>query len=148
MRRRARPREGQILALACLFGLAACAAADAPATVADHPDPTLPEAPELPAGVRLVGMSAEGVRTLLGEPSLSRDEDPAHYWRYTFSGCSLDLYLYPDPRAGFDRITHVDLRGEAFPAPDPNCLELERRIAPEKPRPSLFGPLVDRFVNR
>ena len=133
---------GRALLLACLLAGPAACGGESP--IVPREGSALQELPELPPGERLVGLSVKEARSLLGEPSLLRDEDRAQYWRYSFSGCSLDLYFYRDPALGFDRVTHVDLRGEAFPAPAPGCVRLERQLDSAKPRPGLWDLLVNR----
>ena len=44
--------------------------------------------------VHLVGMRADAVEALLGQPDLERQERQAQYRRYDVDGCALDLYLY------------------------------------------------------
>ncbi len=71
--------------------------ADAPAVLsAARPAPAGP-APNL-AG-ELVGQTPEGLRRILGEPRLRRQEDGAEIWHYQASQCHLDLFLYPDNAA-------------------------------------------------
>jgi hypothetical protein len=43
----------------------------------------------------LKGMSADGLRSAWGEPTLKRAENGAELWQYGGSGCTLLIYLYP-----------------------------------------------------
>jgi hypothetical protein len=68
--------------------------AETPAVLsAARPSPAGPP-PNL-AG-ELVGQTPEGLRRMLGEPRLRRQEDGAEIWHYQASQCHLDLFLYPD----------------------------------------------------
>lgn len=49
--------------------------------------------PALPEGVRLIGVEANRLTELLGEPELRRREETVQFWRYTVEGCALDLFL-------------------------------------------------------
>ena len=43
----------------------------------------------------LVGLSAAGLRSAWGEPTLKRHEANAELWQYGGSSCTLLVYLYP-----------------------------------------------------
>ncbi len=66
---------------------------------------TLSAARPAPAGPppnlagELVGQTPEGLRRILGEPRLRRQEDGVEIWHYQASQCHLDLFLYPDNAA-------------------------------------------------
>ena len=45
---------------------------------------------------KLVGLSQEETRHLIGNPSAMRDEPPAVVWSYGSSGCGLDIFFYLD----------------------------------------------------
>ena len=51
----------------------------------------------------LIGLTPNGVRDLLGTPSLVRHDLPAQVWQYRTADCVLDLYLYPPAAAGKSR---------------------------------------------
>ena len=63
-----------------------------------------------PDGVQLVGMEANDVNSLLGEPYLTRLEKPAEYRHYEFGECALDLYLYKDKRNGRLQVAYWEVR--------------------------------------
>lgn len=48
----------------------------------------------------LVGLSGVEVRAAMGTPDRISDRPPARIWRYELSGCSLDLFLFPDVSSG------------------------------------------------
>ncbi len=93
--------------------LLACSTApeiDAPIAETVPVGPARPAAPELPNGVRLVGMDSSAVQGLLGIPALQRREQPAQYWRYSYAGCTLDLFLYVDQPTGELRVAYYEVR--------------------------------------
>lgn len=49
--------------------------------------------PDLARDTRLVGMDPGDLRGVFGEPALVRIEGGVQYWRYSFAGCSLDLFV-------------------------------------------------------
>ena len=92
-----------------------------------------PPAPELDESVQLIGMDATGVVALLGKPSFRRRESDAQYWRYSFSGCVVDIYVYRDERSDRDHVVHYDLHEPWRPprmrrSPAQNCDVLARRL--------------------
>lgn len=81
----------------------------------------LPEAPARPdnmslapqagtgaAAPELVGMTAQQLGGLLGQPRYLRRESPAQVWQYTDRRCILDIFLYPEQ--GEYRVVHVETR--------------------------------------
>ncbi len=83
-----------------------------------------PAAPELPKGVRLVGMDSAEVQGLLGIPALQRREQPAQYWRYSYAGCTLDLFLYVEQPSGVLRVAYYEVRSDdrfGMPLANPRC---------------------------
>jgi len=64
------------------------------------PEPAAPANPAA-AGARvasnagLAGMTADGLRSAWGEPTLTRHESGAELWQYGSSNCTLLIYLYP-----------------------------------------------------
>ena len=115
-----RVRSGRIgprTAIACLLGeaLPGCVANSVeqpPVAETVSLGPARPSAPELPAGVRLVGMDASEVEGLLGAPALQRREAPAQYWRYSYAGCTLDLFLYVEQPSGALRVAYYEVRAD------------------------------------
>lgn len=55
----------------------------------DRPDPTL--TPE-----RLVGLTEEDLKQLIGAPAAVREEPPAVLWSYSSAGCALNVFFYMD----------------------------------------------------
>lgn len=41
----------------------------------------------------LVAIAASDLKSIFGEPALVRDEGGVQYWRYSFAGCTLDLFV-------------------------------------------------------
>ena len=69
---------------------------------------------------RLVGLSADEVRSRFGNPDVQRSEARAELWQYARSGCVVLIYLYPD--ASGSQVTHVDELSE--PRTGKACAEL------------------------
>jgi hypothetical protein len=46
----------------------------------------------------------------LGQPALERQDQQAQYWLYSDRGCTLALFLYPDPETGRSRVTYYEVR--------------------------------------
>lgn len=77
------------------------------------PEPPRPDnmslAPQAgPAAPELVGMTAQQLGGLLGQPRYLRRETPAQVWQYADRRCILDIFLYPDQ--GEYRVVHVETR--------------------------------------
>jgi hypothetical protein len=49
--------------------------------------------PEIARNTRLIGMPTNDLRSVFGEPALVRKEGSVQYWRYSFAGCTLDLFV-------------------------------------------------------
>lgn len=85
------------------------------------PSPQAPTAslPQ-PSPDQLMGLDAQGVTRLLGQPSLKRTEGPANVWQYANRLCVLDVVMYDEE--GKSRVSYVELRdplgGNAVPR---NC---------------------------
>ena len=96
--------------------------------------------PVLDENIQLIGMDASNVVALFGKPSLQRRESDAQYWRYSFAGCVVDIYVYQEDGGERDEVVHYALRDPAkvrhLSGPSPSCDALERRLvrAPEQPR--------------
>lgn len=56
----------------------------------------------------LVGMTAQQLGGLLGQPRYLRRESPAQVWQYADRRCVLDVFLYPEQ--GEYRVVHVETR--------------------------------------
>lgn len=71
----------------------------------------------------LLGKIGPEVTTLLGEPSLLRQEMGAQVWQYAGVSCVLLLYLYQDDDKAY-RVTHVEARPRRGGVSDVDaCLE-------------------------
>jgi hypothetical protein len=117
------------------LGLVGCATrgeTDGPQAVAVDPHADRPQPPELPLGAAIVGMESGQVASLLGEPALQRREQPAQYWRYSYAGCTLDLFLYRHPESGRMHVLYYELRQEPRPAAFRNerCAGMAARLGP------------------
>lgn len=97
--------------------------APVPPPAAAQPAPQAPTAslPQ-PSPDQLIGLDAQGVTRLLGQPSLKRAEGPAHVWQYANRLCVLDVVMYDDETKRGPRVSYVELRdpagGNALPR---NC---------------------------
>ena len=58
---------------------------------------------------KFYGMSASGVRTLLGPPQMILEQPPSTVWHYRDARCELDLYFYLDVETGEFRVVTFDL---------------------------------------
>ncbi|MDM7945769.1 MAG: hypothetical protein QUV20_05490 [Oceanibaculum nanhaiense] len=67
-----------------------------------------PQAGTGAAAPELVGMTAQQLGGLLGQPRYLRRESPAQVWQYTDRRCILDIFLYPEQ--GEYRVVHVETR--------------------------------------
>jgi hypothetical protein len=112
--------------------LPACSTPPAPdATVAAVAmEPSVPAAPELPRGIRLVGMDSSQVQGLLGQPALQRRERPAQYWRYSYAGCILDLFLYVEMPSAVLRVAYFEVRPDrrAGVPGNPRCERIQASL--------------------
>lgn len=74
--------------------------------VLPRPKPVI-EAP-LPTAGDFVGMSVDDVRSLIGKPTLLREEHKVQVWHYRNLDCTLFLFFYPKGAEGY-RVDHVDV---------------------------------------
>ena len=56
----------------------------------------------------LLGMDRDGLRALLGKPTLRRSEPPAEVWQYIAAQCILHVYFYGDATNSRHLVAHVD----------------------------------------
>jgi hypothetical protein len=62
--------------------------------------------------VRLIGLDAEQLRDLLGQPSEEQDRVPGKLWRFRYAGsCTLDVLLYPDVQTQTFRSLNYEVIG-------------------------------------
>ncbi|MFP6774286.1 MAG: hypothetical protein VCE74_18440 [Alphaproteobacteria bacterium] len=84
------------------------------ATLATTPVvPPTPAPPATPAmkSRQLVGLDRGGLNSLLGKPTLLRQEASAEVWQYVAPDCVLHVFLYRDGGAGLNdpyRVVYVD----------------------------------------
>lgn len=100
----------------CFGLLAGCAAIDGapPSNVGAVAAPTRDGFPDLPSGVRLIGLGGGELEGLLGHPTLIRSEQRAQYWRYSLGECQLDLFLYAEPASALSRVVYLDVRPSGY----------------------------------
>lgn len=135
MAARYRDKRAAALSLAGLLGLLAGCTATPETTLLDAylaPPPLwrgMPEpepVPLLNSELRLVGMDPGDLHSVFGDPALVRFEGSVQYWRYTFAGCSLDLFVNA-PAGGATEIVYYELRPEIVAASDrPAAADCER----------------------
>lgn len=71
--------------------------------------PTVTPSPAPYAGTGLVGMTADTLKSLWGEPALARKEAGAEMWQYGGQGrCTLLVYLYANGGASVMTVTHAE----------------------------------------
>jgi hypothetical protein len=77
-------------------------------------------------------MDSSAVQGLLGRPALQRRERPAQYWRYSYAGCALDVFLYADPAGGSLRVAYYEVRPDPIDAAMRNarCELIRTRLGP------------------
>ena len=98
-------------ALAVALTTAACAgggAQDATRDQAALADPT--PAPTERDVDRLIGVSRERLREMLGPSAFTRRDGPAEIWRYATDDCFLTLFLHrgDQPRGGSLTVHHIE----------------------------------------
>ena len=72
--------------------------------------PPVPQGSGL-APAALMGKPASEVETLLGRPTLLREEEGAQVWQYASTSCVLLLYLYENDFAAY-QVTHMEARAK------------------------------------
>lgn len=118
-RRRSTARMRGLAALPLLLVAAACSQPRETSLLDAYLEPQRPAmwgglpapvpVPELARNTQLVGMAASDLRSVFGEPSLLRREGNVQYWRYSFTGCILDLFVNTDADGGSE-VAYFDLR--------------------------------------
>jgi hypothetical protein len=70
--------------------------------------------PEISRNTRLVGIATQDLRDVFGDPALVRTEGGVQYWRYSFAGCTLDLFVNTRPDGpnpdNLAEVAYFDLR--------------------------------------
>lgn len=65
--------------------------------------------PEIARNTQLVGMATSDLKSVFGDPTLVRKEGGVEYWRYSFTGCTLDLFVNTEAN-GSTEVVYFDLR--------------------------------------
>jgi hypothetical protein len=146
-----------LLALPLLLA-AACSPSPETSLLDAYLEPQLPAAwrglpapapiPEIARNTQLVGMATGDLRNVFGEPTLVRREGGVQYWRYSFSGCILDLFVNTDPH-GSSEVAYFELRasgvyGNGAAAAD--CARLDEHLTRiERLAPTRDLPPVESF---
>lgn len=71
--------------------------------------PAFAPVPEVARDTQLVGMATSDLRNVFGDPALVRREGGVQYWRYSFAGCTLDLFVNEGDN-GSAEVVYFDLR--------------------------------------
>ena len=70
----------------------------------------------------LMGKNPQGLRALMGAPSLLRRDHGAEVWQYAGKSCVLFAYLYPNAKGAL-QVSYLDARRKTSGAmPVPDCL--------------------------
>ena len=106
--------------------------------------------PEIARNTRLVGMATRDLRSVFGDPALVRTEGGVQYWRYSFAGCTLDLFVNTktdrpdsDNRA---EVAYFDLRPSTTygnGAAKTECERLGERLQDIEPIAPSAAPISD-----
>ena len=65
----------------------------------------------LPGPERLMGLTGDELKALLGSPGFVRRDRPAEIWQYGTDTFVLDLFLYAGDKGGPHRVSHFEFRG-------------------------------------
>jgi len=116
--RRAIERTRGLAALSLLMA-AACSPSTETSLLDAYLEPQRPAAwgglpapapvPDIARNTQLVGMATSDLESVFGKPSLVRREGTVQYWRYSFTGCILDLFVNTDPEGGSE-VAYFELR--------------------------------------
>jgi len=69
-----------------------------------------------------MGQTAQGLRALMGPPTLLRRDHDAEVWQYAGKSCVLFAYLYPNAK-GVPAVSYLDARRKTAGAiPVADCL--------------------------
>ncbi len=109
----------RLWAPALLLGAAACSQPNDTSLLDAYLEPQRPAAwgglpppspvPEIAGNTRLIGMTTGDLENVFGKPTLIRREGAVQYWRYSFTGCILELVANTDA-AGGSEVAYFDLR--------------------------------------
>ncbi len=100
------------------MGLAACSQTSDTSLLDAYLEPQRPHwggmpapspVPEIARNTQLVGMGGSDLRGVFGDPTLVRKEGGVQYWRYSFTGCTLDLFVNADAE-GRTEVVYFELR--------------------------------------
>ena len=62
---------------------------------------------------RLMRLSGDELKALLGSPGFVRRDPPAEIWQYGTASCVLDVFLYAEAKGGPHRVSHFEFRGRS-----------------------------------
>ena len=138
--------------------VAACSQASDTALLDAYLEPQRPAAwgglqppsqvPEIARNTQLVGMATSDLESIFGKPALVRSEGAVQYWRYSFTGCILDLFVNTD-EAGGSEVAFFELRPSGAwgnGAAETECDRLgERLTGIERLTPGRDLPPVESF---
>ncbi len=104
--------------------------------------------PEIARNTRLVGMATSDLQSLFGDPTLVRKEGSVQYWRYSFTSCTLDLFVNIGDN-GSTEVVYFDLRangGYANGSAKAECDRLGEHLEDfERSTPRRDLPAVESF---
>jgi hypothetical protein len=104
--------------------------------------------PEIAGNTELIGMTTGDIESVFGKPALIRREGSVQYWRYSFTGCILDLFVNTDA-AGGSEVAYFDLRpngGYGNGAAERECARLGEHLGGvERLAPTRDLPPVESF---
>jgi len=86
----------------------------------------------LPGPERLMGLTGDDLKALLGAPRFVRRDRPAEIWQYGTDTCVLDLFLYAGDKGGPHRVSHFEFRGRTVAGVAP--ADCYRQLLATRPR--------------
>ncbi len=119
-----------VVALGFVLVASGCSTGPSEETARTSTSPIVARLRASPDPITLVGMRADAVGALLGDPELQRQERQAVYQRHDIDGCALDLYLYQDRGNGEPKVVWYEVRpiDPAMALDRDACAWLEQRL--------------------
>lgn len=119
-----------VVALSVVLATSGCSTGPSEDTPRSSTSPIAARLKAAPAPIALVGMRADAIGSLLGQPELQRQERQALYQRHDIDGCALDLYLYQDRGSGEPKVVWYEVRpiDPALALDREACAWLEERL--------------------
>jgi hypothetical protein len=151
-------RVQSLRALPLLLAAAACSQSSQTSLLDAYLEPQRPAAwrglpapaliPEIARNTQLVGMATGDLRDVFGEPTLVRREGSVQYWRYSFTGCILDLFVNTDAEGGSE-VAYFELRANSVygnGSAEAECARLDEHLTRiERLAPTRDLPPVESF---